>query len=434
MKFLSILFICLFFFQNILFSQQDWIKIPGTFQYLSIITPEVGYEGHNKRPHAYHPDYHGGSESYVNRSIDGMYSFENIFYTGAADFGPSYIGPPYFFTESSGFVVRYYLASTSLFRTRDGGKSWSEINIYLEDYSLFFTDENNGYLFIGMGRYSSYIYAFDSIHPEGILRSNVSPFTNQMHSWGRYLPQTLYFINDSTGFMTGNYSPRIAITSSSQVPPCLYRTNDWGRGWDSVYSNGSNYISEIHFFNESVGVAVGDSGHIIRTTDGGISWDQVNNSFSNDFFDLDIAENNIAYITGSSGIIGRSADYGISWTTLKSPTVLDITYIKAFSGDTLYIKDTEGNLFANFNVENTSYDPGLITFFPNPNYQGYLMLDIPATVFNFEVDIYDLAGRKMIHSTNERYISTTDLITGVYLVNISCPEKTTSRKLIHYAE
>lgn len=92
----------------------------------------------------------------------------------------------------------------------------------------------------------------------------------------------LEFLNSNTGFVCGDVSDTSMITSLYGV---IYRTTNGGVNWAKTSFPYTTSISDLCFFNENNGIALGNANienfgitggtKIFKTTNGGISWDSV---------------------------------------------------------------------------------------------------------------------------------------------------------------
>jgi hypothetical protein len=69
---------------------------------------------------------------------------------------------------------------------------------------------------------------------------------------------SVYFVNDKTGYLVGNYGS-------------ILKTTDAGINWMSLNSNVENNLKSVFFIDSLIGYAVGANGTILKTVDGGIS-------------------------------------------------------------------------------------------------------------------------------------------------------------------
>lgn len=126
-------------------------------------------------------------------------------------------------------------------------------------------------------------------------------------------------IDGNTAFVT--------FTSSSITQ--LYRTTNGGSNWESVFSQSSGFINDIHMIDQLNGFAYGDpvdnKWTIIRTTDGGTSWNRISTEPSPNGFETGIYYNSLC-ITDTLHIwflgaqrVYRSSDGGLTWTDSFTP-------------------------------------------------------------------------------------------------------------------
>jgi photosystem II stability/assembly factor-like uncharacterized protein len=144
----------------------------------------------------------------------------------------------------------------SLYKSTDGGNTWSGILNSGDFVSLDFLSPEFGYA-LGRSFFGEY---------------EVSKTTDGGNSWVSFPietnynnPNNIHFINDSVGFI------------GCEWEPVIYKSTDWGESWSinfSEYMNGP--VSDIEFISDSVGFAVGpyfeDDRFLLRTTDQGETW------------------------------------------------------------------------------------------------------------------------------------------------------------------
>jgi len=109
------------------------------------------------------------------------------------------------------------------------------------------------------------------------------------------------FINNSLGWLVGNYG-------------IILKTTDGGETWNIQNSNTENYLYDVCFKDESIGI-VGTSTGILRTTNGGTSWS---------FIPTSKAINNVILLNNSTGFAGgmklllKTTDNGVTWNSTNS--------------------------------------------------------------------------------------------------------------------
>ena len=214
----------------------------------------------------------------------------------------------YFRNDENGYLV----AGKKMFITRDGGRSWREIQIYRtgefgknspEFLSIRFADKKRG-IVIGSVLNSQ----------QNVVDSLVMRTEDGGESWQRVLvpsKKELYhldFVGSSRCWIVGNDGLILASTdggasfqmqSSGLIPTKEKPIPD---------------LYNVDFRDESEGYIVGSKGTILRTEDGGENWLTVKTSFPMTFMRVDFADDKNGVIVGYEGTILRSNDRGKTWT------------------------------------------------------------------------------------------------------------------------
>jgi hypothetical protein len=170
----------------------------------------------------------------------------------------------YFTSPQIGWAAGSVGNQGALFRTTDGGATWTlkslqPFPVYL--YSVFFVNESVGYA---------------SGYRETILKT-----TDAGESWSIQRQaesgQGLYsvaFLSPDTGYVVGDGK-------------ILYTTNG-GVLWQQYLPSNFNRLEDVHFVSNTVGWIVGASGTILRTTNaGGLTVVKANEPTFSDAFHLD---------------------------------------------------------------------------------------------------------------------------------------------------
>ncbi len=171
--------------------------------------------------------------------------------------------------------------SSRIYRTEDGGTSWTEVYRVREPAGFFdcmsFWDAERGIVF--------------SDAPDSDFMLMVTEDGGD--SWARVDPGLLEdahpgegaFASSGTCLVTGREGHAWFGTGASSVDTRVYRTTDYGETWSTsptpIPSNsGSSGIFTLSFLDQSTGIALGgdfarpDSsyGHTALTSDGGMTW------------------------------------------------------------------------------------------------------------------------------------------------------------------
>ncbi len=131
---------------------------------------------------------------------------------------------------------------------------------------------------------------------------------------------SIYFINDSTGFACGNQGAVIS-------------TRDGGNSWQTLSDSSQINLYNIFFMNQSRGFIVGSNGTILNSTDAGNTWQKIISVTAEALFKIYfLNDNKTGFIVGADGTILRSNDAGASWYQLNSPTK-EVLYSIGFTDD-----------------------------------------------------------------------------------------------------
>lgn len=182
--------------------------------------------------------------------------------------------------------------SCSLYITENGGSTWSMVQGIGKYYGPFLTSAQNFYYY----RWSSNGKTAEVyLYHKGVD-------TKRKTITGSPIINAIYFLNDSTGFLSYNQS--------------LFRTADWGKTWiplDTI----TGKVSVFSFPTSQVGYIVKSGTSLFKTTDGGLSWvmlgiQPVINS-------MDFINDSTGYAVGNNGLILYTNNGGQLWVVQPSP-------------------------------------------------------------------------------------------------------------------
>ena len=166
----------------------------------------------------------------------------------------------FFVDEQRGFSVG---KETTLLQSRDGGSSWEQYFINLDElapecslemcillpnlYDIFFLDSMRGWI----------------VGADGLILATTNGGTTwELVHLGKY--PNLYsiaFKNASEGWAVGQNG-------------LLLHTSDSGKTWKNQQGSLEASLYKVHMIGED-GVVVGDLGTVLQTDDGGMSWERV---------------------------------------------------------------------------------------------------------------------------------------------------------------
>jgi serine/threonine-protein kinase len=183
---------------------------------------------------------------------------------------------------------------------------------------------------------------------------------------------SIFFINDSTGFCCGSEGTLLFTTKSGaewkKIPSpterelvsicfnkpesgflideyTVYRTRDYGKSWEKVEVDCSGKkLYKVKFIDKLNGFIIGSNGLILKTVDGGESWRQIESGTNNLLCDIVMNSNN-GYCVGWSGEIIKTTDAGEHWKRLSPLTTNYLRRIKFSDRGNGFIIGGGGEIF-----------------------------------------------------------------------------------------
>lgn len=177
-----------------------------------------------------------------------------------------------------------------------------------------------------------YTFTFDTVGNLYIGTNKGVYFSNNYYQWQYLGPDdfvSYIFINDNNTIYAGMNE--------------LYRSNDNGLTWDSIFYYSQGGITSIYTIGDSI-ICVGTWGGIYRSADGGQTWHNVLFAYNSEVFKAIVANNEGVLFAGSTNFTGdyspggvyRSDDNGETWIL----TGLDYYFISAM------VVDSEDRIYA----------------------------------------------------------------------------------------
>lgn len=255
-----------------------------------------------------------------------------------------------FISQTTGFAVGN---GGAFLKTTDGGQTWTAYNIGV-NYALLqiqFTSPTNGYIRGGNKSVGQYFGK--------ILHTTDGGNTwNEVHSENTSI-KDLYFINDSTGFLSMNAK--------------ILKTTDYGQTWITYNQPSTVYdVYKVRFGSSKKGAYIHNGYNIYLTEDAGVTWNITYTITGQYPKDLCYVDGAYAYSIFGTRLYA-SSDTGVTWT-YKNDISSAITKINFYSelvgygyGDksnTIY-KTNDGG--TNFSIVFNGIGAGVtsIKFMPN---------------------------------------------------------------------
>lgn len=140
----------------------------------------------------------------------------------------------------------------------------------------------------------------------------------RLGGWGNRL-SGIVWVNENVGYMSGD-----------QI---ILKTIDGGLSWTEQETPSKNRMNGLDFFNENLGLIVGENGQVYRTTNGGASWQLINLGVNLNFNSVKFVTETKAYLVGHGGEVFRSTNAGLTWAKQSVGTSEELT--------SLFFADTE---------------------------------------------------------------------------------------------
>lgn len=187
-----------------------------------------------------------------------------------------------------------------LFKTNDGGNTWTTISTTNEDIDdICFMDDNTGFLVAG---------------------SSIFKTTNGGNSWSLIAVTT---VGDLVGISFPTAQTGYACSENGEV----LKSSDGGASWQEINTVSGQDISAIDFGDDQTGVIVGGSGTVFQTADGGTTWQETSPGVAQDLNDVCFTSAANVYLVGDEGILMHSPNGGTDWANQVSLTVSNLNAI-----------------------------------------------------------------------------------------------------------
>ena len=349
-----------------------------------------------------------GVKGTLLKTIDGGSNWENISIKTNNDLLSIH------FIDS---LVGFTISAKELFKTTDGGNSWTlqDTANYLS--KIFFIGQDTGFV-VG---YNRFLFTCD----KGVTwtKSNFNKMT--IHS---------FWALDSHDLLIG---------AGSGI---IIKSTDQGASWNLVNQSAwPIYIEDIHFFDKYSGIAIGGgfaqgytNGVMQTTVDGGLEWMHSNKNYLQGKWLKSLAfTDNTGYAVGFEGNILKTTDNGKNWITQQ--TDKDYSLSSVYFTDSLigYTVGSNGTILKTMDggINQTAKQP--LNDFIDYNFNqtsNQLQITLNKNSIHYSrVFIYDLKGRIIMQSNFMNSSTSIDLTTlnyGLYVVKVINNNDITTFKII----
>ena len=205
-----------------------------------------------------------------------------------------------------------WIAGSNVLKTTDGGLNWIPLGIGGSLNTVFFLDQNTGWLVGDQSIYKTTDGGNNWVYQNG----------------GDYLIlNSVQFIDQNFGWAGGNYP----------IPPpppgAILVTTNGGTNWINPNSYNGLAFTSIYFTDQHTGWAVAlgmySPGTIHKTTDGGLNWNlqyTANYAFTSVFF----TNPNIGWVVASNGIILKTINGGVPVELISFTAEVDNNVVTLF--------------------------------------------------------------------------------------------------------
>lgn len=257
-----------------------------------------------------------------------------------------------------------FVAADGVFKSSDGGQSWSNVLGSVPFRDVSFSDTNHGCATrvdvihctedggdswpheTSMSTRIFYIQMLSSNVGYAFGDSKLYKTTNGGASWtsvpfGDITVYGMQFLSESVGYLFGNL---------------LLKTANGGESWDQIGHPADTIITAIFFVNENEGYLGSFEGHFFATSDGGSSWEErpatAEFSFDNMAFSATATGFGVAE-DDNYGLI-MTTDGGLNWQKIEFNSLSIVTNVAVVGDKTAYAVGVTGGGEAIFAVTEDS--------------------------------------------------------------------------------
>ncbi len=241
--------------------------------------------------------------------------------------------------------AEYFNGFGGLYRTTDGGTSWSvQLDSVRRIFDIFFINGSTGWFFSG-----------DSTYRTDDAGSNWINLIGDRPDYRDAEINSICFVSSDIGYCGGYVG--------------LYKTTNGGKDWTRVSLNINDpFITSIFFLDDQTGWATGyyqaNVGVVLKTTNGGLNWDVTYLPKIEGYWPqcINFADKNDGWVVGLGDFVGaifHSLDGGESWNPVKLRT--ETAFMRIVFPDT-----SEGWLLGD-NGEILHTSNGEVTFIDDDN-------------------------------------------------------------------
>jgi photosystem II stability/assembly factor-like uncharacterized protein len=260
-----------------------------------------------------------------------------------------------FTNQNSGYILGW---NNLIYRTSNAGTNWA----LLTERNGNGTAADNLYDHFFLNNYTGFVAGWN-----GLIKKT----TDMGETWitsntpDTYHTESVYFINNNTGFASGAYNGYGRILKST----------DAGLNWSVFKLFTSQSFDFIRFVNQNTGFLASNYGAIYKTTDSGNNWTLIDSSLYYGIRSLVFINANTGFAVGNqnnlTSKILKTTNSGLNWQTVYTGSNLSkLTFVNELTGyitGTGALKTTDGGTNW-FRILNSDYHYGIEFSSPNTGY------------------------------------------------------------------
>lgn len=327
----------------------------------------------------------------------------------------TYVDNIYFTNENIGYACSQYY--NLILKTLNGGETWFELS-YAPDKSyssMHFFDSLNGMFACSSGEVLK--------TTDGFLTWTTEEYQGEFTS--------IFFVDNNHGWISGRQP-------NGNPAGLIKRTIDGGATWTDTQTYA--LLMDVFFINQNVGWTVGKEGHYYKTIDGGVNWEWTDTGYEETLRNVEFMDENEGWMcAGYDNIfVLHSVDGGNTWEEQCIPNekyVYAFDFIDENNGwavgNGVFHTNNGGTVGKK---ENKIISGNHFTISPNPC-KDIINIDFRQPLgTEFTVQVFNMNGQ-IVKSTNLHSLSMTtldvsDIPSGLYLIQIHIADKIYSEKIL----
>ena len=368
------------------------------------------------------------------------------------------------YVENTSFAARWVVGTNGFAAQSDFlRENWTTVDVGTSADLLSLNQPASGQVWVGAG--SGVVRRFFVDHWESRSLPNGSEdftlFTRGSGtSWAVGTGGSVYSTADGGDTWLLKYSAGVALHGGDGLTTgvawmvgdhgTLLRTEDGDANWALV---DCGTTEDLWGFRSGAGISkyvCGTNGTILRSLDSGVTWAPTPTGTTQDIYEVCVSglNSNWMLAVGENGTVLKSTDAGGSWCRLFPGTdanlyggamVTNVEYIVAGEGGVMMrTVNGGGDCFAVAVDDFVPDSAGYLNVFPNPLGDGGRVLFGSARAGAFELDLYDVSGRRVrgllggrVEAGEDRShaIDTGEWTAGVYFLRLRVGDEVSSRRL-----